>query len=209
MKNLRVAVTVVLCVILSLTAIPALAENAFAYADLSVNGVTPGVSADEASAVLGEPTSQDEPVVEAATGATLQTFRYTGLSLEFTDALLTDATLSDPAYAGPRGLKVGDPESALIEAFQIDLAQAKQGVLYSAGWVESLETPLPPCATLTTAEDGSLQYIFMAPVTPYSAETLESPENYLYENTAVLTVTVDAATRAITSLTWSVRPLAE
>lgn len=209
MKNARIALAALLAALLALAALPALAQGEFSYADLAVNGLKPGASPDEAVAQLGEPAARGEAEVEPATGNMLQTFTYDGLALTFTEGKLTDATLTGPGFTGPRGLAVGQGGAALRQAFPYDESRAKGDVLYYADWVEALDMPLPPYAQRTVTDDGAALYFYVAPLAPYSAEVLASPEAYLYETAAMLTVTLGAGGQQITAIQWSVGAMAE
>lgn len=209
MKTARVALAALLAALLALAALPALAEGEFGYADLAVNGLKPGATPEDAVALLGEPAMRGEPQVEAATGDQLQTFTYDGLTLTFTDGKLSDATLTGPGFTGPRGLSVGQDGAALKAAFPFDEAQVKDGVLYAAAWVDALNMPLPPYAQRTVNGDGAALYYFVAPLSPYSAEVLASPEAFLYETSAMLTVTLGAGGQQIAAIQWHVGAMAE
>ena len=201
---------VLLCALLALTVTAALAAEPFSFADLAVQGVPAGASPAQAVAVLGEPLAADAPAEIPATGEVQQVYRYPGLTLTFTDGLLTDADIATDAFPSVRGLKLGDAESLLQTCFPYDAATAASaGILYAAGRVEALDQPLPPCGTVAMQETGARAYVYLAPVTPYEAAMLETPEAYVYETTAALTVLVDPATQTIVRLQWHVHPLAE
>ena len=212
MKHSRTHLALTLCALLALAAMPAYAAPLpampFAYADLAVDGLAAGATVAQAVAQLGQPMEQSEIATEAATGSTQQTLAYEGLTLTFTDGLLSDAALTNAGHTGPRGIAVGMAQAALDTAFSYDASQAKDGVLYAAGWVESLGLPLPPCAKALTYDDGSTVVQYLSPVSPYSDALLASPEAFLYEAHAGLAVTLDAE-GAITAVEWHVRALAE
>ncbi len=208
-KLLRYSIALSLCVALALTAPTAFAAEPFTYTDLAVNGVPAGASPAEAVAVLGEPLAKDDPVEIPATGDIAQQYHYDGLTLTFTDGLLSGAEMSTQAYTGPRNLAVGVQEETLLQTFPYDEAIGGDGVLYASGWVEALGQPLPPSGTMDVEDNGALCYTYLAPVTPYSAELLAEPEAYVYEQTAMLIALVDPDTRVISSLMWAVQALAE
>ncbi len=211
MKQKRLLPALSLLCLLVLTALPAAAampDMPFAYADLTVNGLPAGATIDQTLVALGEPISRGEETTEAATGDVMQTLTYDGLTLTFTQDLLSDALFTSAAFTGPRGVAIGMDEAALNTAFPYDTASVKDGVLYAAGWVEALELPLPPCAKTLTLDDGTTMIQYLAPVTPYGEAVLESPEGFLYEPHAGFAVTLDSSL-AITAMEWHVGALAE
>lgn len=212
MKHSRTTLALVLACLLMLAALPAAAaalpQSPFAYADLTVGGVPAGATIDQTVALLGEPAQRGDATTEAATGDTLQTLTYEGLTLTYTQGLLTDAQLTSAAFAGPRGIKLGMDEAALNAAFTYDQTAAKDGVLYAAGWVDALGLPLPPCAKTMAYDDGTTTIQYLSPVAPYSAEVLSSPEAFLYESHAGFAVTL-GTDKVITALEWHVGALAE
>ncbi len=212
MKHSRTTLTLVLVCLLMLAAWPATAatlpQAPFAYADLTAGGVPAGATIDQTVAILGEPAQRGEVTTEAATGDMQQTLTYDGLTLTYTQGLLTDAQLTSAALAGPRGIKLGMDEAALNAAFPYDQSAAKDGVLYAAGWVDALGLPLPPCAKAMTYDDGTTVIQYLSPVAPYSAELLASPEAFLYESHAGFAVILDV-NKVITALEWHVGALAE
>lgn len=212
MRNRRLN-TALICLCLLLTATlhataATLPQSPFAYADLTAGGVPAGATVEQTVAILGEPAQRGEATTEAATGDTLQTLTYEGLTLTYTNGLLTGALLTSAAVAGPRGIRLGMDEAALNAAFPYDQNAAKDGVLYAAGWVDALGLPLPPCAKTMTYDDGTAIVQYLSPVAPYSAEVLASPEAFLYEAHAGLAVTF-GTDKVITALEWHVGALAE
>lgn len=200
-----------LCSMLVLHLPAALAEEPLSYADMSVGGIAAGATPEQVESVLGAPDSREAPSIQPATGSTVQTLRYGGLTLLFCDGILNAAEYADATYVGPRGLSIGDTEDAVKAAFPYDgaMAEAHAGVLYAAGWVDALDMPLPPCGTCNTAENEYVVYRYLAPVTPYSAETLSNPESFLYERHACLTLTLSGDSRTVTGMSWQVGALAE
>ena len=209
MKRTRLSLALALMLALVSLLTPALSEALpYAASDLVCNGLAPGATLAQVQAALGEPTSVEEAQTQPATGAQLQTIHYAGLTLVFTDGALSSAEWDSSAYEGPRGLKVGDAEAAIAAAFPYDPAQATDTVLYSAGWVDALSAPLPPCALRTPQENGSTMYTFIAPVTPYSAEMLATPEAYVYETHGWLGFLVNPD-QTIVTMAWGVSALSE
>ena len=211
MKHIRLLPALSLLCLLVLAALPAYAalpDMPFAYADLTVSGLSAGATVDQTVSALGEPAARGEVTIEAATGDEQQTLTYDGLTLTFTWDLLSDAQYTSAAYTGPRDIAVGMDETALNEAFPYDASAVQNGVLYAAGWVDELELPLPPCAKALTLDDGTTMIQYLSPVTPYDEAVLSSPGSFLYEQHAAFSVTLDA-NRVITAMEWHVGAMAE
>jgi hypothetical protein len=224
----RTLLSILLAALIWVTAIPALASDTaspspdpaaspapvstaaqFSLADLTLNGLVPGATTDDVKAALGAPLSQTEETTQPATGAKTQDWTYDALTLSFSDGVLCFVDTTSAKYTGPRGLKVGDTEDTVKNAFFVDSAETHYTVLYCSGWIDSLSEPLPPCGTATTWDDGTLYYQYLAPVTPYTADVIAQPESYLFQKHACLTLLLDAKTKTITDLSWFVEALAE
>lgn len=193
----------------SATVAPVSTAAPFSLADLALNGVTPGASMDAVKTALGAPQNSGTETTSPATGSKLQNWTYDGLVVSFTDGLVSCVDTTSAAYTGPRGLRVGDTEETLRNVFYYDVAEKHRTVLYSAGWIESLSEPLPPCGTATKWDDGTMYYQYLAPVEPYSADVLASPETYLFQKHACLTLFVSKDTKTVTELSWFVDALSE
>ena len=193
----------------SATAVPVSTAAPFSLADLTLNNVTPGLTMDAVKAALGAPMSQGTETTSPATGSKLQDWNYDGLLVSFTDGLVSCIDTTSDAYQGPRGLRVGDSEETVRNAFYYDVAEKHRTVLYSAGWIDSLSEPFPPCGTATKWDDGTLYYQYLAPVQPYSADVLAAPETYLFQKHACLTLILDKETKTVTDLSWFVDAMAE
>lgn len=207
MRNSKRNIALLLCTLLLLVAVPALAADAFSAADLNVNTVSAGATPDEVRAALGDPanaaTSQ-----QAATGQSQETWQYDGLTLVFTEGKLSDAQWSNPALIGPRGLRVGDGQETVLKAFRMDTAPVETGVLYSAGTVAATGAPLPPCGVLSATGDAA-QVLYLAPITPYGADVQADPASYVYQSHASLTLTLSGGDRTVSAIRWSLGALAE
>ncbi len=189
--------------------VPVSTAAQFSLADLTLNGLVPGATADDVKAALGAPLSQSEETTQAATGEKMQDWNYDGLILSFADGLLYYVDTTSAKYVGPRGLKVGDTEDMVKNAFFVDYAETHYTVLYCSGWIDSLSEPLPPCGTATTWDDGTLYYQYLSPVEPYTADVIAQPESYLFQKHACLTLILDAKTKTVTDLSWFVQAMAE
>lgn len=207
MRNSKRNIALLLCTLLLLAAVPALAADAFSAADLNVNTVSAGSTPDEVRAALGEPagTSASE---QAATGQSQETWQYDGLTIVFTEGKLSDAQWINPALIGPRGLRVGDGQETVLKAFRMDTAPAETGVLYSAGTVAATGAPLPPCGVLSATGDAA-QVLYLAPITPYGADVQADPSSYVYQSHASLTLTLSGGDRTVSAIRWSLGALAE
>ena len=207
-KLSRLVAVLLVVVLLSLSA-TALASSPFVYEDLCVDTLMPGMTSEQVQAVLGvAPTIQTtEP--EAATGDVPTEWSYTGLTLVFIQNRLTRATITGETYTSARGLKIGDPESMLLDAFGYDAQPQHEGVLYAADWLASLTLPVPPSGQVTTTEGSPTLYQYLAPVTPYPQTILDDPESLLFENHAIFNVYVNTDTHTITQIAWSVQALSE
>ena len=199
-----------LCALLALSSLPALAETPLSASDLCVNSAYAGMSTEEVIAVFGEPISRQDSIVPA-TGEAQSLWSYEGLSLTFTEGMLSAAEWSSSALIGPRGLMVGDSESTVCNSFQQEEAAASsdptERVLYAAGVIEGFGL-LPPYGVIR--EDGGTESIvYCAPQTPYAADMQANPMDTLYEVHAILTFTLDVAQGNVNSIRWSLGALAE
>lgn len=202
-------VTIALCLLLALSACPALAEpTPLALADLSVNAVYAGATPETVRAAFGNPASSDTSD-EAATGNTKETWQYSGLTFTFTNGTLNAAEWTDVRLTGPRGLRIGDSKDTVITAFYRDTSQTDSDVLYTAGWVEAFEAQLPPCGTVRHPSDGVTEILYRCPVEPYPADVQSDPTLFVYQTHASLSFLLDSATDAVTTIRWDVEPLAE
>lgn len=209
LKANRRSLALALIAMLLLFALPALGEaSQFAPQDLNVNATYSGATPEEVRTVVGEPSATDSATV-AATGETLDTWQYGGLTLVFTDGKLTGADWTDASLTGPRGIRIGDSIDTVKDAFYMDAAQTSPDVLYTAGWVEVLSSQLPPYGIVTQAADGAVSLTYVSPIEPYSADVLADPASYVYQSHAVLTFVFAADTQALTRIQWSVGALAE
>jgi len=200
-----------LCVLLSLAALPALAQTALSAADLCVNSAYAGMSMEDVKAVFGEPEAQQTDTV-AATGAEQTVWSYQGLTLTFTDGTLSAAGWTNPALTGPHGLMVGDSESTVCAAFpQEDSAAASENsserVLYAAASIEGFGL-LPPYGVIRT-QGAQETIVYCSPETPYTEAMKANPADTVYEVHAVLTFSLDADQQTVQSIQWSLGALAE
>ncbi|NLI20262.1 MAG: hypothetical protein GX418_01745 [Clostridiales bacterium] len=199
------ALSLVLCLFLAASALGEAAR--FGPQDLNVNAAYAGASETDVRQAFGEPVSA-ETSTQAATGDTLTTWRYDGLTLRFTEGRLTGADWTSPAPNGPRGLKVGDSLDTVTGAFYRDAA-ASEDVLYTAGWVDALQAQLPPYGIVIRHADGSVTVQYLAPVEPYAADVAASPAEYVYQSHAILTFSVSSDTSTVVEINWSLGALAE
>jgi len=201
--------TLALALMIVLFVTSALGEaSQFSAQDLNVNATYAGATPDEVRAAIGEPSATDSTTV-AATGETMDTWQYGGLSLAFIDGKLARADWTDATLNGPRGIRIGDSIDTVKNAFYVDATQTSPDVMYTSGWVEALRSQLPPCGFISRATDGTASLIYMAPVQPYSAEVLADTTSYVYQSHATLTFIFAADTQALTQITWTVGALAE
>ena len=208
MRMTRPIVALALCALLLISAAPALAADAFSAADLIVNSVAAGAGPDEVRSALGDP-SATETSEEAATGDTLETWTYEGLTLTFRGGALAAAEWTSPELIGPRGLRIGDSLDTVKNAFRVDPDQTDPAVLYSAGKVEATGVQLPPCGTVSEATGGETAVTYLAPVEPYPAAVLADPASYVFERHAALTLTLSADSQTVERIRWSLGALAE
>lgn len=208
MRNTRTVIALALSALLLAMAVPAFAADAFSAADLNVNSIAANASPDEVRSALGEPATA-KTSTEAATGNALEVWAYDGLTLTFTSGKLTGADWTNPALIGPRGLRIGDTQATVQSAFMMNGAQTDATVLYSAGLVEATGAQLPPCGTVSVQPDGSVTVLYLAPVTPYSADVLADPASYVYQSHAALTLSLSADTQSVVGIHWALGPLAE
>lgn len=180
----------------------------FSVQDVSVNAAAAGAAMDDVRSTLGNPVSEQTETV-AATGDTADTWRYENLTLVFTNGNLSHADWTDATRIGPRGLKIGDSRDAVLQAFYRDPAQTDSGVLYTAGYVETFKSQLPPCGLIQQGADGATEIVYRAPLEPYSADVLADPAQYVYCAHASLYFTIDSATDMVTRIQWDIGALAE
>ena len=209
--RLKPIFTLALCAMLALWTLPALAETAFSAADLCVNSAYAGMSAEEVTAVFGEPISQQDSIVPA-TGEAQSLWNYDGLTLTFTEGKLSAAEWTSAALIGPRGLMVGDSEGTVCNAFQQDEAAAQtsdptERVLHAAGNIDGFGL-LPPYGIIRE-NDGMENILYCTPQTPYTGDMEANPTDTLYEVHALLTFTLDAGQGSVNSIRWSLGALAE
>ena len=207
-KFSRLVAVLLVVVLLSLSA-TALASSPFAYEDLCVDTLTPGMTSEQVQAVLGVAPSIQTTTPEAATGDVSTEWSYPGLTLVFVQNVLTRATMTNATFNSARGLRIGDPEAMLLDAFGYDAQAQHEGVLYAADWLASLALPVPPCGRVTTTEGSPTLYQYLAPVTPYTQTVLDNPESLLFESHAIFNVFVSTGTHTITQIAWSVQALSE
>ena len=117
MKAFKGALALVLCLLLTLTAVSALAQAPFTYADVGVSGIAAGATPAQVESVLGAPASKEACTMEAATGASVETSQYGSLTLTYRDGALSSVTYGDAAFAGPCGIRIGDAEETVKAAF--------------------------------------------------------------------------------------------
>lgn len=209
LKANRRFLALALASMLLLFAAPALGEaSQFAAQDLNVNATYAGATPDEVHAAVGEPSATDTTTV-AATGETMDTWQYGGLSLVFIDGKLSCADWTDATLNGPRGIRIGDSIDTVKNAFYVDATQTSPDVLYTSGWVEALSSQLPPCGIVTHSADGAVSLTYIAPVEPYSAEVQADTTNYVYQSHATLTFIFATETQALTRIQWTVGTMAE
>lgn len=212
MKTRRKSIfALILCAVLALSTLPALAETALSASDLCVNSAYAGMAMEEVTSVFGEPISKQDSTI-AATGEAQSLWIYDGLTLTFTEGKLSAAEWISTALIGPRGLMVGDSESTVCNAFQLDEASAQsldptERVLYAAGYFEGFGL-LPPYGVVRNngAEES---IIYCAPQTPYTSDMQANPADTLYEVHALLTFTLDAGQGTVNRIRWSLGALAE
>ena len=201
----------VLCALLALSTLPALAETALSASDLCVNSAYAGMTTEEVTSVFGEPISQQDSTI-AATGDAQSLWTYDGLTLTFTEGKLSAAEWTSAALIGPRGLMVGDSESTVCNTFQQDEAAAQtsettERVLYAAGYIDGFGL-LPPYGVIrNNGADESI--VYCAPQTPYTGDVQANPADTLYEVHALLTFTLDAGQGTVNHIRWSLGALAE
>ena len=201
--------TLSLIALIALAPLYALGEaQAFTPQDMTIDAAGAGTAPDEVALSLGDPVSR-ESSTEAATGVNKDTWQYEGLSLVFTDGTLSGADWTNPAHIGPKGLRIGDSLDTVKSAFRVDATQATPNVLYTSGWVEALQTQLPPCGTVSESGDGSLRVTYLAPMDPYGMDVQDNPASFVYQNHAALVFTLSADTQTVTRIGWSVGALAE
>ena len=169
MKAIRSCLAIVCSLLLSFTltstaagAVPPVTAR-FSPHDMSVSCVYAGETRDVAAAVFGEPASS-EYVMSEATGETSELWVYDGLTLTFSEeGKLVGAETDDTAYAGPRGVAVGQTPEDVIGRFYVDPDLGSDTVLYTSGYVEFTETQFPPCGYVRSNDDGTFFVIYVAP----------------------------------------------
>ena len=197
MKSGKVLLSAVCCLLLVFAA--AQAETAtppetarFSSGDMNVNYVYLGADEAQAEAVFrGEHTVEAE--TSAATGETQQIWQYEGLTLTFGEGgMLIGAAVADPAYTGPRGLKLGMTAQEVSALFYQDPDPEHDALFYAAGYVDALSSYLPPCGFVQRDADGTFTFLYLAPVTPYGDDVKADPGNFLFQDTAQLIVQFNA-----------------
>ncbi len=209
MKPARKLLSFLLVAILifSQTAAFASAPGIFTQADLNVNTAYAGATQDEISAAFGDPLSSEEYTVPA-TGDTEVLWQYDGLAFTFTDGTLSMAAWENPTLIGPRGLCVGDKLTTVQSAFYMDETLSGTDIFYTAGYVETLGTELPPSAVLRRNDDETYTVTYLSPLQPYDEDVLSDPMNYVYQPHASLVFTFGAED-TVTAISWSIGALAE
>ena len=164
----------------------------FSMQDMNVSYVFAGATVEDAQAVFGVPLSS-ETVTLGATGETQEILHYNGLTLTFSGVhKLIAADVSDAAYTGPRGVAVGQTAQDVATKFYIDPQSDTVSVMYTAGYVEALDSQLPPCGYEQTNDDGTYALVYAAPALPWSDAVLADPTGFIYEELALFTVTFQA-----------------
>jgi hypothetical protein len=180
----------------------------FSLYDMVVAYVYVGATKEEARAVFGAPVEGTSETSQA-TGETIEVWQYGGLVLTFSgDGTLVGAEVSDEAYLGPRGVTVNMTLMDVVGKFYMDPDKPSTTVLYAAAYVDVFDAQLPPCGYVERYDDGSYSIIYVAPETPFSAELLADPTNYIYEMLATFTVSF-SPDGIVQKYSWRLGPWAE
>jgi len=180
----------------------------FSPHDMAVSYVYAGETREIAAAVFGEPAS-NEFVMSEATGDTSEFWYFDDLTLTFSeDGRLIGAKTGDAAYTGPRGVAVGQTLEDVVGRFYVDSALASDTVLYTSGYVELMDTQFPPCGYVRHNDDGTYFLIYVAPDSPFSADVLSDPMDFVYEPLATFIVNF-SSDGTVTDYKWYLRPWAE
>lgn len=193
MKSIKSIFAAACCALLLVSLAAAQADSTpviarFSVGDMLVSYVYAGAVQDEAKAVFGVPEST-ESVTSEATGDVSENWYYPGLMLTFSgNGTLIGADVNGAAYVGPRGITLGQSAQEVAGKFYLDPDSSSDTVLYSAGYVEALDSQLPPSGFLQAGDDGTYSITYAAPSAPFSDEVLADPTNFIYENLATLTI---------------------
>jgi hypothetical protein len=214
MKTARRTLALVISTLLVLSAASAAAQTAgaaaarFSSSDMTVSSLLVQATEAEAKSLFGEPQST-ETIEVPATGEVQNLWYYDGVTLTFSsEGKLVGAVITAPDIAGPRGVEVGDPIQEVVNAFYVDPESGTSAVLYSAGYVESLDAQLPPFGVTMRNEDGTFVLWYLDPVQPYGEDVLADPAQYLFQSHDSLLFLFGGAS-TVTSISWSVGALAE
>lgn len=193
MKTIKSILALACCALLLAALAAAQAETTpvtarFSAGDMLVSYVYAGAAQEDAEAVFGVP-ERTESTTSEATGEVSENWYYPGLLLTFSgDGALIGADVNDGLYIGPRGVALGQTAQEVADKFYLDSASSSDTVLYSAGYVETLDAQLPPSGFLQAEDDGTYSITYVAPSSPFSDDLLTDPTNFIYENLATFTV---------------------
>ena len=213
MKSIKTILAIACCALLALSLIAAQAEELqiskarFALQDMNVANVYVGATPEEARAVFGDP-ADSITETSGATDEKTEIYHYAGLTLTFSAGKLTGAEVSGDGVTGPRGVTVGMTLNDVAYRFYMDPDTNSANVLYTSGYVEMLDSQLPPCGYVQRYDDGTYSLNYVAPEAPFSAETLSDPMDYIYETLATFIVSF-GADGIVQSYTWTLGVWAE
>lgn len=181
----------------------------FEAQDALSNDINFNMSEQDVRAKLGDPQESESETAEV-TGDITTTLTYSSIIVEFvrpkdsSKNALFAFHLLDSSLTGPRSIRVGDSELRLKELFSVEDAQ-EDGLIYGSGEAPGMSEAfvLPPYALLSTEEDGSKEYSFVAP--NYTDEELVANNyEYMFLPHYTLTVTVRDSIVSNISIYYSV-----
>ncbi|MFH1512085.1 MAG: hypothetical protein ABIG45_01895 [Bacillota bacterium] len=215
MKSIKHILAIVCSLALLFSAAVAQAEAVtmetarFSTYDMNVNYVYVYATREEATAVFGSNLPDVRTETSQATGETVESWVYGDMTLSFNSAgKLIGAEVYGPAYTGPRGIRLGMTPDEVSGKFYRDPGSASNYVFYTAGYVEVFESQLPPCGYVRHNDDGTFSFLYEAPAVPYGDDVIGDPTNYVYQETAALTVTFDQDGK-VARIGWWLGALAE